>query len=351
MKQMQIHNSTDIIADIKQIIEQARKQAYASINTLMIQSNWLVGRRIVEEEQGGASRAEYGKALLKNLATELMPIYGNSYSARRLQDYRQFYLYFKNIEIWHSRVPNLTWTHYRELLTVSDEVARHWYMQEAAKEMWSVRTLHRNISSQYYYRLLQSQAKEVVVDEMKQITAPMQGDKLEFIKNPVVAEFLGLAQNTKFSETELESAIITHLQKFIMELGKGYAFVARQQHIRTDMGDFYIDLVFYNYILKCFMLVDLKTEQISHQDVGQMDMYIRMYDELKRTEGDNPTIGLILCSRTSEDMARYSMLKDNDRLFQAKYLTFLPTKEELTNEIERQKMIFRLQQENNTPEE
>ena len=191
----------------------------------------------------------------------------------------------------------------------------------------------------------------MIIDEMKRITAPMQGDKLEFIKNPVVAEFLGLAQNTKYSETELENAIITHLQKFIMELGKGFAFVARQQHIRTDMGDFYIDLVFYNYILKCFMLVDLKTEQISHQDVGQMDMYIRMYDSLRRTEGDNPTIGLILCSRTSEDMARYSMLKDNDRLFQAKYLTFLPTKEELSNEIERQKMIFRLQQENNTPEE
>lgn len=194
MKHLQMHNSTDIVADIKQIIEQARKQAYASINTLMIQSNWLVGRRIVEEEQGGASRAEYGKALLKNLAAELMPIYGNSYSARRLQDYRQFYLNFKDIKIWHSRVPNLTWTHYRELLTVSDETVRHWYMQEAAKEMWSVRTLHRNISSQYYYRLLQSQAKNVVIDEMKQITASMQGDKLEFIKNPVVAEFLGLAQ-------------------------------------------------------------------------------------------------------------------------------------------------------------
>lgn len=351
MNQIKIHNSADFIADIKQIIEQARKQVYTSINTVMIQSYWLVGQRIVEEEQGGASRAEYGKSLLKNLAMELMPIYGNSYSARRLQDYRQFYLLFKDMEIWHSRVPNLTWTHYRELLTVNDEVARHWYMHEAAKEMWSVRTLHRNISSQYYYRLLQSQAKDVVVDEMKQLTASMQGDKLEFIKNPVVAEFLGMAQNTQFSETELESAIITHLQNFIMELGKGYAFVARQQHIRTDMGDFYIDLVFYNYILKCFLLIDLKTEQISHQDVGQMDMYIRMYDELKRTEGDNPTIGLILCSRTSEDMARYSMLKDNDRLFQAKYLTFLPTKEELSYEIERQKMIFRLQQKKDTSDE
>lgn len=348
MKNIQIHNSKDIIADIKQIIEKAKQQAYSSINSLMIKSNWLVGRRIVEEEQGGSVRAEYGKALLQNLASELTPIYGNSYSARRLQDYRQFYLYFKDIEIWHSRVPNLTWTHFRELLTVSDVEARNWYMYEASKEMWSVRTLHRNISSQYYYRLLQSQTKDVVADEMRRITAPMQGDKLEFIKNPVVAEFLGLSQNSKFSETELESVIITHLQKFIMELGKGYAFVARQQHIRTDMGDFYIDLVFYNYILKCFMLIDLKTDQISHQDVGQMDMYIRMYDELKRTEGDNPTIGLILCSRTSEDMARYSMLKDNDRLFQAKYLTFLPTKEELKKEIEQQKEIFRLQHESDS---
>ena len=345
MGDIKIHD-TDYISDIKQIIEQARKHTYASINTIMIKSYWLVGRRIVEEEQGGVSRAEYGKYLLKNLAEELTPIYGNTYSVRRLQDYRQFYLYFKDIEIWHSRMPNLTWTHYRELLTINDEKARHWYMQEANKEMWSVRALHRNISSQYHNRLLQSQAKDIVIEEMKENTSAFCNDKFEFIKNPVVAEFLGLSHNTKFTESELESAIITHIHKFIMELGKGYAFVARQQHIRTDMGDFYIDLVFYNYILKCFMLVDLKTEQISHQDVGQMDMYIRMYDELKRSDSDNPTIGLILCSRTSEDMARYSMLKDNNRLFQAKYMTFLPSKEELTNEIERQKMIFRLQQEN-----
>ena len=333
MKQIQIHNSTDIIADIKQIIEQARKQAYASINTLMIQSNWLVGRRIVEEEQGGASRAEYGKALLKNLATELMPIYGNSYSARRLQDYRQFYLYFKDIEIWHSRVPNLTWTHYRELLTVGDETTRHWYMQEAAKEMWSVRTLHRNISSQYYCRLLQSQAKEVVVDEMKQITAPMQGDKLEFIKNPVVAEFLGLAQNTKFSETELESAIITHLQKFIMELGKGYAFVARQQHIRTDMGDFYIDLVFYNYILKCFVLIDLKMDQLTHQDIGQMQMYVNYYTRELMNEGDNPPIGIVLCADKSDAIVKYTLPESNNQIFASKYFTYLPTEEELKREL------------------
>lgn len=213
-------------------------------------------------------------------------------------------------------------------------------------ETWSVRTLRRNIASQYYYRLLQSQNKIVVENEMKEITAPMQKDKLEFIKNPVVAEFLGIAPNSDFSESQLEGSIITHLQKFIMEMGKGYAFVARQQHIHTDMGDFYIDLVFYNYILKCFLLIDLKTTQISHQDVGQMDMYVRMYDELKRTDGDNPTIGLILCSKTSEDMAKYSILKENKQLFQAKYLTYLPTEEQLRHEIERQKEIFMQQQAN-----
>jgi predicted nuclease of restriction endonuclease-like (RecB) superfamily len=233
------------------------------------------------------------------------------------------------------------------LLRVTDKEAREWYLQEAINEMWAVRTLDRNISSQYYYRLLQSQNRNVVKDEMKQITTPFQNDKLEFIKNPIVAEFLGLAPNTDFTETELETSIITHIQKFVMELGKGYAFVARQQHIKTDMGDYFIDLVFYNYILKCFLLIDLKTSRITHQDVGQMDMYVRMYDNLKRTQGDNPTIGLILCSETSEDMARYSVLHDNERLFQARYLTYLPTIEQLKEEIELQKEIFRQQHEDN----
>lgn len=219
-----------------------------------------------------------------------------------------------------------------------------WYMKEAANENWSSRTLDRNISSQYYHRLLASRDKAPVEEEMKAITAPMQTDKLEFIKNPVVAEFLGLAPNTGFTETKLEESIITHLQKFLMELGKGYAFVARQQHIATDAGDFFIDLVFYNYILKCFVLIDLKTSRITHQDVGQMDMYVRMYDERKRSEGDNPTIGILLCSETSEDIARYSVLHDSKQLFASKYLTYLPTKDELRREIEMQKEIFRLQQ-------
>ena len=338
-------NTGDIFKDTQNIIEQTRNYAYQAVNVAMIQRNWLLGKRIADEELKGENRAEYGRELVKKLSDHLTSLYGKGFTKSNLYQFVQFYKLFP--EIFHAasgKSQILSWTHYRELLTVSDKEARCWYMQEAEKEMWSVRTLHRNISSQYYHRLLQSQVKSEVIDEMRKITAPMQDDKLEFIKNPVVAEFLGLAQNAKFTETELESAIITHLQKFIMELGKGYAFVARQQHIRTDMGDFYIDLVFYNYILKCFLLVDLKTEQISHQDVGQMDMYVRMYDELKRTDGDNPTIGLILCSQTSDDMARYSMLKESSRLFQAKYLTFLPTKEELTNEIERQKMIFRLEQ-------
>ena len=225
-----------------------------------------------------------------------------------------------------------------------NEEARDWYEKEAAEQTWSVRTLQRNISSQYYYRMLGTQKKELVESEMKELTASYQNDKLEFIKNPVVAEFLGFSQNTDFTESDLEKSILSNLQKFLMELGKGYAFVARQQHIHTEKQDYYIDLVFYNYILKCFVLIDLKTEKITHQDVGQMDMYIRMYDELKRSEGDNPTIGIVLCSDTDDDIARYSVMHGNEQLFASKYKLYLPTKEELKAEIETQKAMFYLQQ-------
>ena len=210
-------------------------------------------------------------------------------------------------------------------------------------ESWSVRTLQRNIYSQYYYRLIQTQKKELVKNEMEELTAEYQNDKLEFIKNPVVAEFLGLAQNTDFTETELEKSIISNIQKFLMELGKGYAFVARQQHIHTEKQEYFIDLVFYNYYLKCFVLIDLKTSKVTHQDVGQMDMYVRMYDELKRTEGDNPTIGIILCSDIDENIARYSILKGNEQLFASKYKLYLPSEEELRAEIETQKVMYKLQ--------
>ena len=238
----------------------------------------------------------------------------------------------------------MSWSHYQVLTQVKDSVAREWYEKEAKEQTWSVRTLQRNISSQYYYRLLKSQTKQPVIDEMNKLTESKNYDKLEFIKNPVIAEFLSLPNDISFTETELETSIITNLQKFLMELGKGYAFVSRQQHIHTEKQDYYIDLVFYNYYLKCFVLIDLKTEKISHQDVGQMDMYVRMYDELKRTEGDNPTIGIILCADTDEDIARYSILKGNEQLFASKYKLYLPTEEELRNEIETQKTIFQLQQ-------
>lgn len=213
-------------------------------------------------------------------------------------------------------------------------------MREASREMWNSRTLDRNIASQYYYRLLHSPRKDEVVREMRQLTSSMQSDKMEFIKSPVVAEFLGLSTNAAFTESELERAIITHLKEFLLELGKGFAFVAEQQHIRTEQNDYYIDLVFYNYLLKSFVLIDLKTSRLSYQDVGQMDMYLQMYDEFKRTPGDNPSVGIILCSETDGDVARYSTLAKNDQLFAAKYLTYLPTQEQLRHEIEQQKQYF-----------
>ena len=216
-------------------------------------------------------------------------------------------------------------------------------MLEASKENWSSRTLDRNIGSQYYYRLLQSPKKEIVEAEMNALTSEFQKDSSEFIKSPYVAEFLGLQNNILFTERELENSILSHLQQFLMELGRGFSFVARQKHIATDAGDFFIDLVFYNFDLKCFVLIDLKTKQITHQDVGQMDMYVRMYDEQYLPEGHNPTLGIVLCSETSKDIAKYSILHDNKQLFAAKYLTYLPTPEKLQNEIERQKQLFLMQ--------
>ena len=238
----------------------------------------------------------------------------------------------------------LSWTHYRILLQIEDKEACNWYEKEAIEQTWSIRTLQRNISSQYYYRMLHTQKKKLVENEMKELTSQDQNEKLEFIKNPVVAEFLVFSQNTDFAESDLEKSILSNLQKFLMELGKGYAFVARQQHIHTEKQDYYIDLVFYNYILKCFVLIDLKTEKITHQDVGQMDMYIKMYDEIKRSEGDNPTLGIVLCPDTDEDIARYSVMHGNEQLFASKYKLYLPTKEELKAEIETQKAMFYLQQ-------
>ena len=330
-----------LINDVRSIVESGLRKAYQNANAITVLTYWQVGRRIVEEEQQGERRAEYGAQIINVLSANLRRTYAKGYTSRDLRAYRQFYLCFNDLEIWYSRVPNLTWTHFRTLLSVTSDDARYWYVKEASREMWSVRTLARNVGSQYYHRLLQSPKKEAVIAEMQQLTAPLQEDACRFMKDPVVAEFLQLPSNTDFTESELEKAIIKHLRAFLLELGRGFAFMYEQYHIKTDAGDFFIDLVFYNVVLKCYVLI--KTKKVTHQDVGQMDMYVRMFDDLKRTEGDNPTIGLLLCSETSEDIAHYSVLHDSKQLFASKYLTFLPSQEELQREIEKQKTIFELQ--------
>ncbi len=363
-------DDAQFISDIKAIVYTAKQKAYQAADIYQVVSNWLVGRRIVEQEQHGQERAQYGKHIVELASEALTAEFGKGYSVVNIKSFRKFYLTFNNLligqtvsdqsengltikgqsvsaelELAKILPSNLSWSHYERLMRIKNEDERDWYMREAAGESWSVRTLNRNIGSQYYHRLLQTPESKrgEVIHEMQRLTTDYQKDRHKFLRNPVVAEFLGFSQDAAYSETNLESAIIDHLQKFILELGKEFAFVARQQRIKTDMGDYYIDLVFYNYILKCFLLIDLKSSQISYEDVGQMDMYIRMYDELKCSEGDNPTIGLLLCSETSKDLARYSILKDSKQLYAAKYLTYLPTKEQLTAEIERQKEIFALQ--------
>lgn len=337
----------DILKDMVGIIEQSRDAAYKAVNTILVKRNWLIGYRIAEEDLRGVSRADYGTGIIAKLAKELTSEYGKGFTKSNLYNFYSFYKNYPDIfqTVSGKSTILLSWSHYATLLQVNDKQARDWYEREAASQTWSVRTLQRNISTQYYYRMLQTQKKELVENEMKSLTEEYQNDKFEFIKNPMITEFLGLSSNTDFTESDLEKSILSNLQKFLMELGKGYAFVARQQHIHTEKQDYYIDLVFYNYILKCFVLVDLKTEKISHQDVGQMDMYIRMYDEFKRSAGDNPTIGIVLCSDTDEDIAKYSILHGNEQLFASKYKLYLPTDEELRAEIETQKAMFYLQQE------
>jgi len=330
--------SNNYINEIKKILKNARQKAYTAVNSAMVEAYWEIGRRIVEEEQSGRERAEYGKEILQNLSKELTEEFGKGYSYRTLREIRQFYLMFSDFEKWRTVSAKLTWSHFQKVLRVSDEKARIFYLTEAAENMWSVRTLDRNISTLYYNRIVASIDKKTVEDEMKDKTKKLQAK--EFIKNPVVLEFLDLPTNMSYTENELEKALTDDIQKFMMELGKGFAFVERQQHIRTENSDFYIDLVFYNYILKCFVIVELKTEKLTHQDIGQLDMYVRMYDDLKKQENDNPTIGLLLCTETDRTIIKYSVLNDNKNLFASKYVNYLPSEEELINEIERQKTLF-----------
>lgn len=339
-------HSNDVVADAKLIIDSAQKVAHQAINTALVQRNWLLGMRIAEEDLASQTRSElYGKKIVPMLAEELTKEYGKGFTKSSLYQYVKFYQYFPEIVQTPSgqSFPRLSWSHYVELLRVPNLQARTWYEEEAIRQGWSVSALSRNISTQYYHRLLANHA-DMHLSPGDPVTPEVEkAERLAFIKNPMVVEFLGLPAEPELHESKLESAIIANLQQFLLELGKGYAFVARQQHIRTEWSDFYIDLVFYNYILKCFVLIDLKTRKIAHQDIGQMDMYVRMYDELKREENDGPTLGIVLCSETDEDIARYSVLHDSDQLFASKYKLYLPNEAELRAEIEEQKRIFQAQ--------
>jgi len=332
------------LIEIKTILSQARQKAYSAINSAMVEAYWNIGKRIVDEEQNGADRAEYGKQIIETISIELTREFGKGFSKRTVWEIRQFYSCFPQYEIMRTLFAQLSWSHFQRVLKVSNEKARMYYLQEAAENTWSVRTLDRNISTLYYNRLIASADKKSVKNEMIEKTVQTPLKTTDFIKNPTVLEFLNLPTNKSYTEAELEKALIDNIQEFILELGKGFAFVARQEHIRTETSDFYIDLVFYNYILKCFVIIELKTNKLTHQDIGQLDMYVRMYDDLKRQSDDNPSIGLLLCTETDSILAKYSVLNDNKQLFASKYMQYLPTEEELIKEIEQQKLFFETQQ-------
>jgi predicted nuclease of restriction endonuclease-like (RecB) superfamily len=329
------------LQEIKQILAAARQKTYQAINSAMIEAFWKIGERIVIEEQGGKERAAYGKHIVQTVSIELTKEFGRGFSQRNIRNFRKFYLTFPEIEIWQTLSAKLSWSHFQLIMGVSDTNAQRYYLSEAVAQTWSVRTLERNISTLYYQRLLSSQNKEIVEKEMRSNTEKL--SPFDFIKNPTVLEFLNLPVHYSYTEAELEKALIDNLQKFILELGKGFAFVERQQHIKTETADFYIDLVFYNYLLKCFVIVELKTHAITHQDIGQLDMYIRLYNDLKKPKEDNDTIGILLCTETDKTIAKYSVLSDNNQLFTSKYLPFLPTEQELIDEIEKQKLFLKLQ--------
>lgn len=378
MENVTLHNQegkeTIFVNDLRTIVSAARDTSYRMANLMQVAQNWLIGRRIVEQEQQGKIRAEYGKHVVELASQVLTKEFGQGFSETQIRNFRKFYLTFSGLRIqqtvpaeFRSRLASiqqtmpaessdngiampvqLSWSHYERLIRVADPDARFWYMHEAATQQWDYRTLKRNIDSQYYYRLAQTpkSQRQEVIDEMCRLTADYENEKSTFVKNPMLVEFLGLKHREAFTESKLEQAILDHLEHFLMEMGKGYALVDRQMHIHTEDNDYYIDLVFYNYLLKCFVLVDLKTTKVSYEDVGQMDMYLKLFDTYKRPEGDNPTIGIILCSETNADVARFSTLATNKQMYASKYLTYMPSKEVLAREIEQQKEIFRLRNSN-----
>ena len=322
-----------ILIEIKQVIEQARKQVKQTVNHAMVSAYWQIGRLIVEQEQQGATRAEYGKTQLALLSTQLTAQFGKGYSSRNLRNMRSFYLAFSK---WQTVSAKLSWSHYSTLIRIENENARLWYMQEASQQNWSVRALERQIGTLYYERLLSSKEKQPVEHEAQQNTQVLAESAKDYLRDPYILDFLNL-QDKSYQENDLEHGIINNLQQFLLELGKGFAFVERQKRIRFDDEDFYIDLVFYNFKLKCFLLLDLKIGKLKHQDIGQMDTYIRLYDDRHTSSDDNPTIGLVLCSEKSEAVVKYSVLSDQKQLFAAKYLAHLPSEEELRIELQKER--------------
>lgn len=340
---MSLEKPETYIAEIKAILEHARQKAYQAVNTAMVEAYWLIGKRIVEEEQNGKEKAEYGEAVLKNLSVALTSEFGKGFSYPNLRNFRQFYLTYPDKENCYALRSKLSWTHHRLIMRVENPEARNYYLKETEAQNWSSRILERNINTSYYQRLLSSQNKQEALQHSETLEKHTTSD---FIKDPYVFEFLNIPQPINATENEIETALIENLQHFLLELGKGFSFVGRQVRISTETSHFYIDLVFYNYILKCFVLFDLKTTKLSHQDTGQMDMYIRMYDDLKKQSNDNPTIGIILCAEKDETVVQYSILKEHKQLFATKYLPYLPTEKELADEIEREKKLLKQQLDN-----
>jgi len=323
---------TSFYSEIKHILEQARSSARSAVNSAMVEAYWLIGRRIVEEEQQGEQKAKYGKRLIEDLSAALTSDFGKGFSYANLYNCRQFYLKFPEQEILYTLCRELSWSHLRLIMRIDSARAIEYYCHEAREQNWTVRQLERNIKSHSFQRLLSTQADKTENNNIPQ--------HLDFIKDPYVLEFLQLPEAAQLKESRLEQSIIDELQKFLLEMGKGFSFVARQMRISTETSHFYIDLVFYNYLLKCFVIIDLKTGKLSHQDIGQMDMYVRMFDDLKRGENDNSTIGIILCDSKDKTIVKYSVLKENQQLFASKYQRILPTEEELIAEIEREKRLI-----------
>lgn len=328
-----------LLIDIKQIIEQARSQVKQTVNSAMVNAYWQIGYLIVEDEQQGNARAEYGKAQLKQLSKQLTSEFGKGFDVSNLRNMRRFYLAFENRETLSLE---LSWSHYNVLSRIENVSARFWYQQEAQEQQWSVRALERQIGTFYYERLLSSKKKQPVADEAYTHTQALAESTKEYLRDPYILDFLNLNGKT-YQELELENGIINHLQQFLLELGKGFAFVERQKRIRFDDEEFYIDLVFYNFKLKCFLLIDLKLGKLKHQDVGQMDTYIRLYDDQIKGSDDNPTIGLVLCSEKSEAVVKYSILSEQKQLFAAKYLPYLPSEAELKQALETERAMVQNQ--------